>query len=145
MTDIEKAKELYRNGEYICVLCKGDIVHVSTDRGIAPMLSFIASGVNLNGFSAADKIIGRAAALLFVHAGVCEVYAEVISSHAAAVFEKHHVKFSSDALADSIINRTGTGPCPMEESVKNIDNPSDAFEAISNALTVLKNMRREAV
>lgn len=145
MTDIEKAKDIFRSGNYTCVLCKEDITHTSTAIGISPMMDFIAVGIHLKGFSAADKIVGKAAAQLFVSAGVVEVYADVMSAQAVEIFEKHGLKFSYNTLTEAIINRAGTGLCPMEQAVQNIDNPSDAVDAIRNMQNFLKSKNREAV
>jgi hypothetical protein len=145
MTDINRAKELFQRGEYTCVLCKGDITHTSTAIGISPMIDFITADTNLKGFSAADKIVGKAAAQLFVSAGIIEVYADVMSAQAVDVFEKYDVKFSHKTLTEAIINRAGNGLCPMEQCVHNIDNPSEAIDAIRNMLNFLKAKNREAV
>jgi hypothetical protein len=95
MADIDVAKQLMQDCHYTCVLCKGDKLYISEKNGVAPMMEFIDAGVDLKGFSAADKVVGKAAALLFVLTGIGEVYAEVISSHAIAVLEKNNIPFHS--------------------------------------------------
>lgn len=138
MTDIEKATSLLTDGK-TCVLCKDNTVYESSHKGIAPMLGFIADVVPLNGFSAADKIVGKAAALLFIHAGISEVYAEVLSKSALDTLTENGVKFSYGTLCDSITNRSGTGICPMEQTVEHIDNPLTAFQALKRKYDSLKN------
>ena len=139
MTNLERAVELYKGGNYTCVLCRDDETLTSMLTGIAPMVGFIESGVDLRGFSAADKIVGRAAAMLFVHAGVSEVYAEVMSVAAADFLKKHGVKFSYACLVNSIINRNGTGMCPMELAVSDISDTGEAFVKIQHTIEKLKN------
>lgn len=107
------------------------------------MMEFITAGINLNGFSAADKIVGKAAAMLFVSVGVREVYACVMSEQAVKVFLKYGVQHSCDTLTQAIINRTGTGLCPMEQAVKDIENPSEAFDAVKPILDILKKKNKE--
>jgi len=143
MTSIDHAKALFLSGKYTCVLCKDDIIHTSTLSGISPMVEFITAGINLNGFSAADKIVGKAAALLFVLVGVREVYACVMSKQAVKVFLKYGVKYSCDMLTQAINNRAGTDLCPMEQAVKDIKNPSDAFDAIKHTLDLFKTKDKE--
>jgi len=138
MTNIDYAKTLFLSGKYTCVLCKDDIIHTSTLSGISPMVEFITAGINLNGFSAADKIVGKAAAMLFVLAGVTEVYACVMSEQAVKVFLKYGMQYYCDKLTQAIINRAGIGLCPMEQAVKDIENPSDAFDAIKRTLELFK-------
>lgn len=145
MSDIDRAKALYQTGKYTCVLLKGETVYASTKSGIAPMIGFIENGFELNGFSAADKIVGKAAAMLFVLAGVKEVFAVVMSGQAEALLLNHGVACSYDTLTDSIINREGTDLCPMEKAVKEIEEPQAAFEAIKHTLNILRNKNMENV
>ena len=138
MTDIEIAKELLARPGMTCVLCRGDAVYTSEKTGIAPMLGFLADGTELAGFSAADKIVGKAAAMLFVRAGVREVYGEVMSRAALPVLEKYGIPASFGTLTDSISNRAGNGICPMEETVAGIDSPAEAEAALRAKLARLR-------
>lgn len=123
-------KILKENAEYTCVLCRGEDIFISNQRGIGRLLDWVKSGNNFSGFSAADKIVGKAAALLYVLLGVREVYGEVMSKKAAEVFKEYHIEHSCAVLTEEIINRKGTGPCPMEETVENIDDPKEAFKLL---------------
>ena len=138
MTDLQQARQLLETGEYTCVLCKGESVHTSTLRGIAPMVEFLKSGLDLDGYSVADKVVGKAPALLFVLAGAKEVYAPVMTYSAKSILTAHGIDASCDQLADQIQNRTGTGPCPMEQTVEKIDSPQEAFEAVQQTLARLR-------
>ena len=128
MTNLEYAKSLL--AQHTCVLCREAAVYSSKLTGIAPMLEWITAGTELNGFSAADRIVGKAAALLFVLAGVREVYGEVISEAGLAVLTEHRIPCSYGTRVPFIINRKGDGMCPMEETVQNISDPQSAFEAL---------------
>ncbi len=138
MTNLEKAKEILKSGGFTCVLCNGEQIYTSTKRGVAPMLEFIDSGTDLRGFSAADKVIGKAAAMLFVHAGAAEVYADVMSKAAAEFLAANDVPFSYGTLAENIINRKGDGICPMEQVTANINNTDEAITAIKKRLEELR-------
>lgn len=131
-------KILKENTEYTCVLCEGEDVFTSKQRGIGRLIDWVKAGNNFNGFSATDKIVGKAAALLYVLLGVREVYGEVMSKKAAEVFEEYHVEHSCAVLTEAIINRKGTGPCPMEETVENIDDPKEAFKLLELKLKSIK-------
>lgn len=130
MSDILKAKELLYEGDFTCVLCNNDIVYVSKEKGISPMLDFIMDGVELVGFSAADKVVGKAAAMLFAKAGVREVYGEVMSKEGIAFLESHDIAYSYQVLAENIINRKGDGICPMENEVENINDTNIAYDLL---------------
>lgn len=138
MTNLETAKETLKSGGYTCVLCKGKQIYTADKRGVAPMLEFIDSGTDLRGFSAADKVIGKAAAMLFVHSGVVEVYADVMSKTAADYLSVKGVTFTYGELADKIINRKGDGICPMEQVTADINDTNKAIIAIKKRLEELR-------
>ena len=132
MTDIEAAKHNLE-GHTIC-LCKGGNCLFSEKRGIAPMMDFIADGVNLAGYSVADLIVGKAAALLFVKCGIVSVYAKTLSKGGKEVLEKHGVPCEYGVLTDRIINRAGTDTCPMEKTVAGVDDAEEGYVLLKNKL-----------
>lgn len=144
MTDLEKAKSLLKNN-ITCVLVKDDHVLSSTKTGIAPVMELIENNINLEGYSVADKIVGKAVAMLFCKAKIKDVYGEVLSESAKAYLEKHGINFSYNTLAHAIINRQKTGVCPMEETVKDIENYDEAFIALKNKLASLKNIQERKI
>ncbi len=103
---------------------------VSCGRGIAPLIELIESGKNFKGCFAADKIVGKAAALLYAHMGVAEVYAEVLSVAAEKVLLAYGINVSYSVLTDKIINRKGDGICPMEIAVADVNFPEEAFAVL---------------
>lgn len=143
MNDLEQAKKLLNTGEYSCVLYRAGTVYTSTKRGVAPLLEWRAAGTMLKDFSAADKIIGKAAAMLLVLAGVKEVFAPVISKPALQVLSSYGIHAEYETLTEMIINRSGTGPCPMEQAVADIDDPAQALIAIQNKLKLLQSGEKE--
>lgn len=128
--DLKNACHLLENGGYTCVLCHGSTTYTTTARGVKPLLNWLDTGLDLNGFSAADRVVGRGAAFLYCLLGVSEVYAQVMSRPAAEVLERHGISVFSGTLVDGIINRKGTGPCPFEEAVMEIHDKEKALLAI---------------
>ncbi|MGM9637486.1 MAG: DUF1893 domain-containing protein [Eubacteriales bacterium] len=134
----QKAKDLMLAGDATCVLCKEDSpVITSTDRGIKPLMGFLAGGTDLGGYSAADRVVGKAAAFLYVLLGVREVYAPVMSEPAARVLKENGIEAYRDVQPEAIRNRTDTGICPMESAVWEIDDPREALSAIRKKLSEL--------
>ena len=129
MEPLEKAKSLLPGSS--CALVREESCIVSRERGIFPILNLIKEGFSLQGFSIADKVIGRAAAFLFIKAKVKEVYGETMSAGADELLNKHGIPHSYGTLAEKIINRSGDGLCPMEESVEGIDDVDEAYIAIN--------------
>ncbi len=137
--DLEHARAmlLCEGSDYTCVLCRGDQVYTSRKRGISPMVDFLDGGAELSGFCAADRIVGRAVAMLFCLAGVRAVYAEVITTGAIDILRGQGIAVTWREETDTIINRTGDGPCPMENAVREITDPHLAYRAIKHTLTIL--------
>ena len=135
--DILNAKRILNEDNYTLVLCNDDKLYTDCERGVKPLLKFISGNINLKGFSAADKVVGRAAAFLYVILEVEEVYAEVMSKTAVDVFGRYGIKFSYDVQTETIQNREGTGICPMEQATKDAENPIQALNFVKDALAAL--------
>ena len=142
MAEITTALALLRErleGENLtCIIQKGDRTFTSRLRGIRPLLDWITQGEDLRGGYAADRIVSKAAAMLYVMMGVKGVFAEVLSESGLAVLRKYGVHTEYSVLTPNIINRTGTGLCPMEQTVIAIDEPSEAYVAISEKAEQLR-------
>lgn len=123
------------SGNHTIVVKKDDKVFTSSDRGVKPLLHLLEDEKGfLDGASVADKVIGKAAALLMVLGGIKEVHTNVISEPAVEVFEKHHIPYFYEEKVKRIINRKGDGLCPMETLCIDVEEPSEAFEKIKEWL-----------
>lgn len=133
---IERAKSML-DEEIRCAVIKGDKVFTSAKRGIAPLIDILNSGDDYTGCVAADKIVGKAAALLYVKLGASEIFAKVIGTAGKEVLDKFGIKYDYETEAPFIRNRKGDGMCPMECTVKDISDPDEAFEALKQTLEKL--------
>ena len=122
------------SGGYTCVLTDGGAVYTSCDRGVKPLVRFLESGELPAGLSAADKVVGKATAFLYVLLGVKAVYAPVISAPAFAVLQRFGVDASCDRVVEAIFNRDRTGFCPMETAVRDLDDPAAAYARVLEVL-----------
>lgn len=139
----KKARAIALLGEgYTCALVGEKRTLYSTKRGVAPLLSWLEAGENCEETFAADKVVGRAAAFLYVLLGVKEVYALVISEGAEEVFLRFKVAYSFEERVPAIRNRAGDGFCPMEQAVLSIDEPNRAYEEICRTIQVLKEKEK---
>lgn len=128
-------KNLLENNHTIVIYKNDASVFVSNDRGVAPLMKLLKDNkLQLKDSIIADKVIGKAAALLMAYARVKEVYSPIISKPAIKVFEKHNIKISYDKTVERIINRKGDGLCPLETLCLGIENPDEAYISISNKL-----------
>ena len=68
--DLEQAKALLENNEeYTCAACRAGESFASEEHGIRPLMRWLNEGTDLSGASAADRIVGKAAAFLYVLLG----------------------------------------------------------------------------
>ncbi len=130
MDNLQKARHFLDSGDYTCVVCMDDTLYTTTQRGVAPLLNWLDAGIDLTGFSAADRVVGRGAAFLYCLLGVKEVHARVMSRPAAEVLQTYGITASADTFVEGIINRSGTGPCPFEAAVMDIQEADKALIAI---------------
>ena len=136
MTDLQTAKNNL-SGHTIC-LCKGDNCLYSESRGISPMMGFIGNGVDLTGYSVADIVVGKAAALLFAGCGIKAVFAKTLSRHGKRILELYGIDCEYEVLTEKIINRAGTDICPMEKAVINTDDPKEAYLILKETLESIR-------
>lgn len=134
---IDDLAEVLLKGNHTIVIYKSDSsLVVSDERGVAPLMRLLSEDkAQLKGSLIADKVIGKAAALLMIHGGVKEVYTPTISLPAIEIFNIHNIKIHYDKLVERIVNRKGDGLCPMESLCLETDNPEDAFKMISEKLS----------
>ena len=135
--DLKRAKDILLSGGYTCVICRQDQICTDTQRGVKPLIDLLDHGVRLSGFSAADKVVGKAAAMLYVMLGISALYAPVISAPAVDVLKSNGIELYYDTEVEAIRNRAGDGFCPMETLVKNINEPHIAYPAIKRKLAEL--------
>ena len=133
---LEQAKSLLiSSASTIAVVSNGE-VFTSQERGVKPLLHLLSEKKGfLKGASVADKVIGKAAALLMVLGEIKEVHTLIISEPAIKVFEIHNIPCFYDKKVDRIMNRTGDGLCPMETLCLDVDNPMDAFTKIKEKIS----------
>lgn len=139
MTDLEKARLVLEQEGCTCVLCLNGQTATSKRRGVAPLLELLDSGESCIGFSAADKVVGKATAMLYRLLGVKAVWGAVMSESALQVLRDGGIEASFQQQVHHIINRTGDGPCPMEAATRDIDDPHRALEAIRAKLKSLQS------
>ena len=138
MHDLSRAVRLLHDSGAACVFVRGDSVITRTETGIAPLLHCMEAQLDLRGYSVADKIVGKAAALLFTAMGVAAVHGTVMSEGGARVLAQNKIPHSCDTPTKQIINRTKTDICPMEKAAAGIDDPQAAYALLQSALALLQ-------
>lgn len=128
-------EQLKRNN-YAIIASNG---YYSYDTGIKPVINRINEDINyFKGLIVADKIIGKASAMLLVLSQVKEIYCVVLSESGKELLDKYGVEYHYENLVPYIINRLGDDMCPMEKTVKDIDDLNEALLALNNTLSTIK-------
>lgn len=136
---LAEAKSLIQSGKSTCIVMRGGVITNETSgRGVKPILYFWENEPEiLAGAAVADKIIGKAAAMLLILAGVRYVYGELMSVAGRDYLQNNGVSFEYGRCIEVISNREGNGICPLEKSVMDIDNPHDAYRALKTTISQL--------
>jgi hypothetical protein len=137
---LDEAIRLLRlHGSSIVLMKDWKIVHESKAKGIVPYIEVIESqGHSLKGAALADRIAGRAVALLSAYIGVDLAYAETVSEGALEVFANHNIPIRYDKRVPMILNRDKNGQCPFERIVSDVYDPEEAFQRLMQAIKVTK-------
>ncbi len=141
MTDLERAIEIFRGDDYAFVLVKhSQVVATGTRSGISELLQTLAESPDAaRGASLADKVVGKAVALIAAYTEMAQVYTPLGSELAAAVLAKYKIPFHAERTIPLIKNRQNDGLCPLERLTLPIDEP----EVAVIALKTFVSQRRE--
>jgi len=135
MKDIEIAVELLeKEGLTLAVVKNGDLIYSSRDIGIKPLYTAYTQNMDLSGSSVADRVTGKAAAMICAESGIKELKTRVISDNAINVLEGTDIVFNYDESTPYIKNRDKTGMCPVETLSLEKDNMDDLLEGIEKFL-----------
>ena len=121
-----------------CAVFDGTTLLRSTKRGVAPLLEWLEQDLNLRQFCAADKVVGKGAAFLYLLLGVRKLYAAVISLPALMLLRQNGVAVTFTTLVPAIRNRDLTGYCPIESVVLDCTEPETARIRIKEKLKQLQ-------
>ncbi|MCM1151870.1 MAG: DUF1893 domain-containing protein [Alistipes sp.] len=118
-----------------CVIANGTQTRIFRERGVKDLYRLLTEEpASLAGAFVADKVVGKGAAALMILGKVREVYADVASTPALELFAARGVKVECALCVPQIINRAGTGPCPVETLCSDCRTPEECLEPIRNFL-----------
>ena len=102
--NLEKAiKILEEEKDLTLVLVLNEDIYKSSEKGIKSLLQLLNSGKNYLNYSAADKIVGKAAAMLYKLLNVNDIYGEVMSIRAINFLEQNNINFKYKIKTNEII------------------------------------------
>ena len=98
-----------------CVIRNGDTIRLFRRRGVKDLFDLLKQEpAFLSGAFVADKVVGKGAAALLILGGVQSLYADSVSEAALELLQTSTVRVAYRQCTPQIINREGTGSCPVE-------------------------------
>ena len=91
-------------------------------------------GEEARGAALADRVMGKAAAMVARSMGVASVYALLVSEPARETLVRGGVPLECEQLVPTILNEKGDGPCPLERLVAAIEDPEEAVRVLRSFL-----------
>jgi hypothetical protein len=143
MNDLETAKtQLIQNQLTLIFIKNNNILFKTRSHRISGFLTAIKElDRKLEDASVADKVVGRAVALLCGYARIKAIYAETLSMKAVDVLEKAGIACEWNGLVDTILDTNKDDVCPFEKAAAQISNPKDAYEKFNDLQSKLKTCR----
>ncbi len=138
---LKKQYDKIKNEQATLIIIKNnEVVCSDSGIGVKPIMKVINENPDIiKNAIVIDKVIGKAAAMLLIKFGAIEVHGLLMSKTAIRMFEMHDIKYCYENLVDTIHNKTASGLCPLEDSVKNTDDLQTAFENIKKRIYELMN------
>jgi hypothetical protein len=135
MKDLEAARRaLTERHLTLSVAKEGHIIFESKTHGVSGFMEAVEEfKEGLDGASVADRVVGKAIALLCVYVNARAVYAATISSSAKALLEGNSVYLEWDSLVENILSADKSKTCPFERLVDRIMDPADAYRKLKSA------------
>ncbi len=133
--------KVLQDGGHSLVVAKGDVCTFD-GRGVSDLFRLLEeNSVLLYGASVADKVVGKAAASLMALAKVKDVYAAVISQPALDLLRNNEIHVIYEKVVPHIINRAGTGLCPLESRCMKYMTPEECFVVIRAFMEEMKTTK----
>lgn len=138
--EIKRLIDILHDEDCSCVLYKDNDISLYYQKGVRDLFSLLNSNPDkLAGAIIADKVIGKGAAALMILGKVKAVYADVISQPALNLFEDVRMEVLYETLVPNIINRTGTGICPVESLCMNCHTAEECLLPITQFVNITSN------
>ena len=144
MNDLEIAEnELKTKGLTLVIVKKGELIFKTKDHKIAGFLSAIEKfGRSLEDSSIADRVVGKAIALLCVYAKVKAIYAVVISTKAKKVLEQNQISHEWTSIVNEILDSETNQVCPFEMKAISMSDTEYTYFELRNLLNSLKDCKQ---
>ena len=138
---MEKERQIAINelteSDYLLVIVKDrEIKYRSKDKGIRAIVGLLNNKPELlQEAVVADKVIGRAVAMICDYAQVKFCYGSIISKSAIEILQKADLSYQFKKKVEEIRNKNDTGLCPVEKLTLKTDNSAEGIKMINDFLS----------
>ena len=123
---------LHREG-CSCVITDGAEFQMFHQRGVKDLYDILSTQPELlRGAFIADKVVGKGAAALMILGGIDSLHTDTISEAALELFGLYNMEVKYGKLVPHIINRAGTGMCPVESLCKECKSAEECLPLIKD-------------
>lgn len=138
--DLEIAKRRLKEKDLTLSIVKnGEMIFETASSGISGFLEAIEKfREKVNGSAVADKVVGKAIALLCVDAKIKAVYAIILSKKAREVLQKYAIQHEWERFVEKILAQSKTEICPFEKLADELGSPTEAYAKFKALQTKLK-------
>ena len=113
---LESVIKLLHDEDYALVIEHQEQVYPFEGRGIRPLYEvYRHQKALLNQSLVADKVSGKAHAMLCVAGGVKAVYADLMSADAIEIYQSNGIHYEYGQSVPHILNRDRSDLCPIEQ------------------------------
>jgi hypothetical protein len=136
MRDLQIAtEELVKNCYSLVIAKNGSVIVRSKGKGVRSLFEAIDKNrEEIAGSSIADRVIGKAAAMLCVYGRVKAVYTPVASESAIEILRNNSIHAEAEKLVPFILNANRTDMCPVEKLTSGLDLPEQVVNTIRKFL-----------
>ncbi|MGL5512876.1 MAG: DUF1893 domain-containing protein [Sporomusa sp.] len=129
---VNRARVALRHGDKTFVIVgEKKITYYSEKRGMTPLLELLDNGPSLlEGAIIGDRIMGRAVAMMCIHAKVKAVYAMSISDEAMDLLEEHGILATWQETVPYIVERDMISKYKLDVYIKDEADPAVATQMI---------------
>lgn len=140
MGDLKLAREiLYTQDKKLVIAKDNEIIYSSDENGIKPLfLAYKSLNNNIRGASCADRVVGKAASMIYKNLNIKSLYCDIISEVGKKILEDMGIEVTSVQVVEYIKNRDKTDMCPVEKLALNENSFENLISSIEKFLEQIK-------
>ena len=127
--------ELKQSSNLLVIVKNGQVQYKSKEKGVSAIIDLLDNRPDLlQEAVVADKVIGRAVAMVCDYARVKFCYGSVISESAVEILKKAEIPYEFGKKVEVIKNRDGTDLCPIEKRALKTEDSAEGIRMIKDFL-----------